>query len=102
MSDFTQLSRKDWILLAENFNQQFPYEECSKFTTQEWNRRTPYIGWRVRDVLVNITRAKVVNFWQLLDRAEADNPIAPEEFDTFLRGEHEMVPRKDLPISQIL
>lgn len=100
-SDFTQLSRKDWIGLCENFNN-YLFETCSRFTEKQWNRTSPYIGWRVRDVMVNITQAKIVNFWQLLDRAMADNPMAPEEFDTFIRGQNEMAPRRNLPIKSVL
>lgn len=100
-SDYTELSRKDWIALAENFNN-YLFDTCSRFTEKQWNTTSPYIGWRVRDVMVNITQAKIVNFWQLLDRAMADNPMAPEEFDTFIRGQKEMEPRKNLPIKTVL
>jgi hypothetical protein len=100
-NDYTKVSRKEWIALYESFNS-YLFETCSSFSTQQWNRTSPYIGWRVRDVMVNITQAKVVNFWELLDRAMADNPVAPEEFDTFLRGQREVAPRKNIPIKTVL
>ena len=100
-SDFSHLSRTDWIALAEKFNQHL-FDTCSKFSEKQWNRTSPYIDWRVRDVMVNNTQAKIVNFWQLLDRAMADNPMAPEEFDTFIRGQNEMEPRKNLSIKTVL
>lgn len=100
-SDFTSVPRSEWIRLFEKFNSSL-LEACSGFTEKQWNRTSPYIGWRVRDVMVNITRAKVVNFRQLLNRALNDNPIAPEEFDTFLRGQRELESRKKMPVSKIL
>ncbi|MCB0396276.1 MAG: maleylpyruvate isomerase N-terminal domain-containing protein [Flavobacteriales bacterium] len=101
MTDFTQLSRTEWINLFENFNADL-FDSVAGFTDHEWNRRSPYVGWRVRDVLVNITRAKVVNFHQLLDRALNDNEVAPKEFDTFLRGEREIMQYRDMPVHRLL
>jgi len=100
-TDFTQVNRNEWISLYEKFNN-YLFDTCSRFTSKQWNRTSPYIGWRVRDVMVNITQAKVVNFWQLLDRAMDSNPVAPEEFDTFLRGQREVDPRKNIPITAVL
>lgn len=101
MTDFTTLSKTEWILLAEKFNTEL-FNTCSKFTTKEWNRHSTYVGWRVRDVMVNITRAKVVNFWQLLDLAMNGDSRAPLEFNTFVRGQREMESRKNATIAQIL
>ncbi|MCB0396275.1 MAG: maleylpyruvate isomerase N-terminal domain-containing protein [Flavobacteriales bacterium] len=101
MKDFTQLSRTDWIKLIEEFNTTL-YNSVTGLTRKQWNRRTPYLGWRVRDVMANITRAKVVNFHPSLDRALDDYPIAPKEFDTFLRCQREVEARRHVSIGVLL
>lgn len=101
MTDFTTLSRSDWLALADRF-----YAELDgtfdALSPGDWERRTPYLGWRARDILAHMTSAIPVNFRQVLDRAVAGNPAPPSEFDTFSRTAREVARRRATPVAEVL
>ncbi len=76
MIDFTRLSRTEWLELAQRLFDRIE-QNCASFKSSEWNRVTPYLGWRVRDVLAHMTSAMPVNFRQVLDRALAGDSSPP-------------------------
>ena len=96
MTYYASLSRGDWLALADRFYAQLD-RSMAILGPAEWGRRTPYLGWRARDVLAHMTSAIPVNFRQVLDRAAAGNPAAPPEFDTFTRNARELA-RRRLPV----
>src|SRR5438046_1799608 len=84
MTDFTRLTRSDWLGLADGFYRHLD-TTFARLTARGWERRTAYLGWRARDVLAHMTSAMPVNFREVLGRALADNPTAPPEFDRCAR-----------------
>jgi uncharacterized protein (TIGR03083 family) len=101
MSDFTRFTRGDWLGLADRCYGRLDRTFAS-LSTADWDRATPYLGWRARDVLAHMTSAMPVNFRQVLDRALAGNPAAPPEFDTFTRNAREVALRRRVPASEVL
>jgi uncharacterized protein (TIGR03083 family) len=101
VSDFTRLSRRDWLALADRFYARLD-TTLAGLTAAEWERPTPYLGWRCRDVLAHMTSAMPVNFREVLDRALAGDPSAPREFDTFTRNAREVARRRDTPVADLL
>lgn len=101
MSDFTALSRSEWLDLAARFYAQL-FPKLERLTPAQWNRTTPYLGWTVRDVVAHMTSAMPVNFRQVLDRALAGDPGAPPEFDTFRRNAREVARRRSKPTSELI
>lgn len=101
MSDFTTLSRTEWLNLAGGFYQQL-FPKLERLTPAQWNLATPYLSWRIRDVLAHMTSAMPVNFRQMLDRALAGDPSAPAEFDTFRRNAREVARRRSKPTSELI
>ena len=101
MTDYTALTRRDWLALANRF-----YEHLDPFlaalTSSEWARPTPYFGWSAKDVLAHMTSAMPVNFRQMLDRALTGDPSAPAEFDTFNRNAREVARRRERPAREVL
>src|SRR2546427_543205 len=85
MTDFTRLTRTEWLDLADRFYRHLN-ATCAGLTASAWERPTAYLGWRAREVLAHMTSAMPVNFREVLGRALADNPPAPREFDTFPRN----------------
>ena len=96
MPDFTRLTHGDWLGLADRFYARLERTFAS-LSVVDWERPTPYLGWRARDVLAHMTSAMPVNFRQVLDRALAGNPAAPAEFDTFTRNAREVARRRPVP-----
>ena len=76
--DFTRFTRGDWLGVADRFYARLDRTVAS-LSAADWERTTPYLGWRARDVLAHMTSAMPVNFRQVLDRALAGNPAAPPE-----------------------
>src|SRR5438046_8521775 len=76
MTDFTRLTRSDWLGLADGFYRHLD-TTFARLTARGWERGTAYLGWRARDVLAHMTSAMPVNFREVLGRALADNPSAP-------------------------
>ncbi len=100
MTDYTKLSRTDWLELAERFYVRLERTFAS-FGSAEWERTSPYLGWRAKDVLAHMTSAMPVNFRQVLDRALGGNPSAPLEFDTFARNAREVARRRAVPPAEL-
>jgi uncharacterized protein (TIGR03083 family) len=101
VTDFTRFTRGDWLGMADRFYARLDRTFAS-LSAAEWERPTPYLGWRARDVLAHMTSAMPVNFRQVLDRALAGNPGAPAEFDTFTRNAREVARRHRVPAPEIL
>jgi uncharacterized protein (TIGR03083 family) len=101
MTDYTTISRTEWISLADRLYDRLE-NDCRTFSTEEWAPVTPYLGWRVRDVLAHLTTAMPINFRPMLDRALADNPSPPPEFNTFVRNARAVAERRSWPIDQVL
>src|SRR3989454_473419 len=101
VTDFARLARSDWLSLADAFYRHLD-ATFAHLSPAAWERPTPYLGWRARDVLAHMTSAMPVNFRQVLDRALADNPAAPPEFDTFTRNAREVRRRRATPIRTLL
>ncbi len=101
VTDFARLTRADWLRLADGFYRQLD-GTFARLSPAAWERPTSYLGWRARDVLAHMTSAMPVNFRQVLDRALADNPAAPPEFDTFTRNAREVWRRRTTPIRALL
>ena len=101
VTDFARLARSDWLSLADAFYRHLD-ATFAHLSPAAWERPTPYLGWRARDVLAHMTSAMPVNFRQVLDRALADNPAAPPEFDTFTRNAREVRRRRTTPIRTLL
>ena len=101
MSDFTRLSRGEWLALADRFYARLD-RTLTTLTPAEWQRRTAYLGWRCRDVLAHMTSAMPVNFRQVLGRALAGDPSAPHEFNTFARNAREVAARRATPVADLL
>jgi uncharacterized protein (TIGR03083 family) len=101
LSDFTRLTRGDWLSLADRFYAGLD-RTFAGLSPLEWERTTPYLGWRARDILAHMTSAMPVNFRQVLDRALAGNPAAPVEFDTFMRNAREVARRRATPVADLL
>jgi uncharacterized protein (TIGR03083 family) len=101
MADFTSVSRTQWLdigqRLFDRIDQRFEH-----FTPVEWNRVTPYMGWRARDVVAHMASALPVNFREVLDRALAGNPSPPSEFNTFSRNWREVNRRRTMPVSELI
>ncbi len=100
MTDFTKISRSQWLELAQRLAERLE-RNCAGFTASEWECVTPYLGWRARDVLAHMTSAMPVNFRQVLDRALAGNPGPPPEFDTFTRNAREVKRRRNMPVADL-
>ena len=98
--DFTRFTRGDWLGLADRFYARLD-RTLASLSAADWDRTTPYLGWRARDVLAHMTSAMPVNFRQVLDRALAGNPAAPPEFDTFTRNAREVARRHDVPAPDV-
>jgi uncharacterized protein (TIGR03083 family) len=101
VSDFTRLTRHDWLELGDRFYAQLE-RTCARLSPPDWDRLTPYLGWRARDVLAHMTSAIPVNFREVLDRALAGNASAPSEFDTFTRNAREVARRRAVPVAELL
>jgi hypothetical protein len=101
VTDFTRFTRGDWLGLADRFYARLDRTFAS-LSAADWERGTPYLGWRARDVLAHMTPAMPVNFRQVLDRALAGNPAAPAEFDTFTRNAREVARRRRVPTPDIV
>ena len=101
MTDFTRLTRTEWLDLADRFYRHLD-ATCAGLTALAWERPTSYFGWRARDVLAHMTSAMPVNFREVLGRALADNPSAPPEFDTFTRNAREVRRRRTTPVATLL
>ena len=101
MTDFTALSRTQWLDLAERFYARLE-QELSAFKPSDWERVTPYLGWRNRDLLAHMASAISINFREVLDRALAGDPSAPPEFDTFTRNAREVARRYAVPVAHVL
>jgi uncharacterized protein (TIGR03083 family) len=101
MRDYLEVSRTEWLDLARQLGDRIEHH-CREFTPVEWERVTPYLGWRVRDVIAHLNSAMPVNFRPMLDRALADNPHAPPEFDTFARNGRAVAQRREWPIADLL
>ena len=101
VSDFTRLSRRDWLALGDRFYARLD-GTLAGLTAAEWLRPTAYLGWRARDVLAHMTSAIPVNFREVLDRALAGNPAPPLEFDTFTRNAREVARRRTTPVETLL
>jgi uncharacterized protein (TIGR03083 family) len=101
VTDFTSLSRGDWLDLAGRLYDRIG-SEAERFTSAEWNRVTPYLGWRVRDVFAHMTAASRVNFRPLLGRALGGDASAPPEFDTFTRNAREVARSRSLSTVELL
>jgi len=101
VSDFESLTRLQWLDLAREY-----YEHLARvmdgLAPAEWDRVTPYFGWRARDVLAHMTSVMPVNFRQVLDRAMLGNPGPPLEFDTFNRNAREVARRRDRPVTDVI
>ena len=100
MSDFTRLSRREWLALADRFYARLD-QTLASLTPAEWQRPTAYLGWRCRDVLAHMTSAMPVNFRQVLGRALAGDPSAPPEFDTFARNARAVAARRATPVAEL-
>src|SRR3989442_135137 len=101
MTDFTRLTRTEWLDLADRFYRHLN-ATCAGLTASAWERPTAYLGWRARDVLAHMTSAMPVNFRKVLDRALAGNPAPPLEFDTFSRNAREVARRRTTPVADLL
>ena len=101
MVDYTLLSRSEWLILADRFYERLR-PGLAELAPDEWERTTPYLGWRARDVLAHMTGALPVNFRQVLDRALADQTGPPKEFNTFARNRKEVERRRAQPVGEIL
>src|SRR5881628_2492733 len=101
MSDFTRLTRSDWLGLADRFYARLDGTLAS-LNGPDWERVTPYLGFRARDVLAHMASTIPVNFREVLDRALAGNPAAPAEFDTFGRNTREVARRRATPPAALL
>jgi uncharacterized protein (TIGR03083 family) len=99
--DFTRFTQSDWLGLADRFYARLD-RTFESLSAADWERATPYLGWRARDVLAHMTSAMPVNFRQVLDRALAGNPGAPPEFDTFTRNAREVARRRRVPVPDVL
>jgi len=98
MMDYTALSRRRWLDVAGRFYARLKGELAS-FTASDWERVSPYLGWRNRDLLAHMASAIPVNFRQVLDRALAGDPSAPPEFNTFARNAREVARRRKVPVA---
>src|SRR5438128_1998155 len=101
MSDYTRLTRTDWLGLADRFYARLDGTLAS-LNGPDWERVTPYLGFRARDVLAHMASTIPVNFREVLDRALAGNPAAPPEFDTFARNPREVARRRASPPAAVL
>lgn len=101
MMDYTGLSRTQWLDLAGRLYARLE-RELGAFTPSDWERVSPYLGWRNRDVLAHMASAILVNFRQVLDRALAGDPSAPPEFNTFARNTREVARRRAVPVADTL
>ena len=101
MGDFTRLTRTDWLGLADRFYARLDGTLAS-LNGPDWERVTPYLGFRARDVLAHMASTIPVNFREVLDRALAGNPAAPPEFDTFARNTREVARRRATPPAALL
>jgi uncharacterized protein (TIGR03083 family) len=101
VTDFTRFTRGDGLGLADRIYARLDRTFAS-LSAADWERATPYLGWRARDVLAHMTSAMPVNFRQVLDRALAGNPGAPAEFDTFTRNAREVASRRRVPVPDVL
>src|SRR5215472_7823009 len=101
MSDYTSLSRTQWLDLAGRFYARLE-QELNAFKPSDWERVTPYLGWRNRELLAHMSSAIAVNFREVLDRSLAGDPSAPMEFDTFARNAREVVHRRAVPVAVVL
>jgi len=99
--DYTALSHTQWLDLAGSFYGRLG-QEMSAFKPSDWERVTPYLGWRNREVLAHMASAIGINFREVLDRALAGDPSAPPEFNTFARNAREVAHRRTVPVSEIL
>ncbi len=101
MADYVAIPRGEWLDLADRFHAQLD-RTFATLSPAEWERGTPYLGWRARDILAHMTSAIRVNFRQVLDRALAGNAAPPPEFDTFTRNAREVARRRTTPVVDIL
>jgi uncharacterized protein (TIGR03083 family) len=101
MIDYMSLSRKQWLDLSAIFYTRLK-QELEMFSPADWERVTPYLGWRNRDVLAHMSSAISINFREVLDRALAGNPGAPSEFNTFARNAREVARSRNTPPADIL
>ena len=101
MIDYTSLSRGQWLDVARRFYARLQ-GELATFTPSDWDRVSPYLGWRNRDLLAHMASATSVNFREMLDRALAGDPSAPREFYTFSRNAHEVERRRRDPVAESL
>lgn len=101
MNEYDALSRIDWLALADRFYTRLR-GEVAGFTGSDWDRVSPYLGWRNRDLLAHMASAISVNFRQVLDRATAGDPSAPSEFNTFARNAREVARRRNVPVAGTL
>jgi uncharacterized protein (TIGR03083 family) len=101
VSDFTRLSRREWLALADRFYARLD-QTLASLTPAQWLRPTAYLGWRCRDVLAHMTSAMPVNFRQVLGRALNGDPSAPPEFDTFARNARAVAARRATPVADLV
>jgi putative sterol carrier protein len=101
MEDYTALSRSEWLDLADHFYAKLRIE-LDTFTQSDWDRTSPYLGWRNHDLLAHMASAISVNFRQVLDRALTGNPSPPPEFNTFARNGREVARRRKTPARDVL
>ncbi len=101
MTDYASLSRTQWLDLAGRFYARLE-QELGSFAPPDWERVSPYLGWRNRDLLAHMASAISVNFRQVLDRALAGDPSAPPEFNTFARNAREVARRRSAPVVDTL
>ena len=101
MNKYDALSRSDWLALADRFYARLR-AELAGFAASDWDRVSPYLGWRNRDILAHMAGAISVNFRQMLDRAAVGDPSAPPEFYTFSRNAHEVDRRRTAAVADTL
>lgn len=93
MTDYTQISKSDWLSLARTFYAHL-FAEIAGFNEADWHSETRYLGWNCKDLVNHMTSAVTVNFKTLIQMALDGDPVPPLGFNLFLRNANEVARRK--------
>ena len=93
MTDYTTISKAEWINLARRFYLHL-VTELKKFDESEWKSRTRYLGWDCKDLVNHMTSAITINFNLLIQMSLEGIPVPEPGFNLFLRNANEVARRR--------
>lgn len=101
MTDYTKISKSDWLSLARTFYAHL-FAELEGFSETAWHSATRYLGWNCKDLVNHMTSAVTVNFKTLIQMALDGAPVPHLGFNLFLRNADEVARRKNKSVPETL